>query len=65
MGLVDDLGIELPTGAYSTLAGLILHKTGSIPPPGTRIEEGPYALTVHRRTARAIQEVRVCWNDPS
>ena len=65
VGLADDLGIELPTGAYSTLAGFILHKTGSIPPPGTRIEEGPYALTVHRRTARAIQEVRVCWNDPS
>lgn len=64
--LADGLGVDLPTGAaYSTLAGFILHQTGSIPPHGARIDEGPYALTVHRRTARAIKEVRICWTDPA
>lgn len=57
------LPVYLPPGAYSTLAGFILHKTGAIPPQGTRIDEGRYVLTVHRRSARAIQEVRICWKD--
>jgi len=61
--LADVLGVELPAGHYSTLAGFILYKTGSIPPEGTRVEEGRYVLTVHHRTARAIEEVRICWTD--
>ena len=61
--LAEGLGVELPPGAYSTLAGFILHKTGAIPPQGTRIDEGRYVLTVHRRSARAIQEVRICWKE--
>jgi CBS domain containing-hemolysin-like protein len=61
--LAEGLGLVLPGGAYSTLAGFILHTTGNIPPQGTRIDQGRYALTVHRRSARAIQEVRICWED--
>ncbi|MCG6867881.1 MAG: hemolysin family protein [Gammaproteobacteria bacterium] len=61
--LAEGLGVELPAGGYSTLAGFILHKTGSIPPQGTRIEEGRYTLIVHRGTARAVEEVRICWTD--
>ena len=61
--LAEGLGVVLPGGAYSTLAGFILHTTGSIPPQGTRIDQGRYVLTVHRRSARAIQEVRICWED--
>lgn len=61
--LAEGLGVELPPGAYSTLAGFILHKTGSIPSQGTHIEQGRCTLTVHRCTARAIQEVRICWTE--
>ncbi len=57
----EQLGIKLPGGHYSTVAGFILHKTGSIPPQGTRVDEGPVTLTVHRSTAQAIHEVRIRW----
>jgi CBS domain containing-hemolysin-like protein len=61
--LAENLGIELPGGGYSTIAGFILHATGSIPAQGTLIEEGRVTLTVHRGTAQAIQEVRIRWTD--
>ncbi len=61
--LAEALGVELPAGNYSTIAGFILHKTGSIPPQGTRIEQGSVTLSVHRSTAQAIQEVRIRWTD--
>jgi CBS domain containing-hemolysin-like protein len=57
----EQLGIKLPAGHYSTVAGFILHKTGSIPPQGTRVDEGAVTLTVHRSTAQAIREVRIRW----
>ena len=59
--LAEILGLQLPGGAYTTIAGYILHKTGSIPPQGTRIDNDQISLTVHRRSARAIQEVRIRW----
>jgi len=61
--LADGLGVDLPPGDYATVAGFILHKTGSIPDQGTRIEEGRYVLTVHRRSPRAIEEVRIRWHE--
>lgn len=61
--IADALGISLPAGHYSTVAGFILHKTGSIPPQGTTIEVGRVTLTVHRRTAQMIQDVRIRWSE--
>lgn len=61
--IADALGIELAAGHYSTIAGFILNKTGSIPPHGTSIEEGAVTLTVHRATAQMIQEVRIRWTE--
>jgi len=61
--IADGLGISLPGGHYSTVAGFILHKTGSIPPQGTTIDEGRVTLTVHRRTAQMIQKVRIRWSE--
>jgi len=61
--LSENLGVELPSGGYSTIAGFILHATGSIPAQGTRIEEGAITLTVHRGSARAIQDVRIRWTE--
>lgn len=61
--LAENLGIELPGKGYSTIAGFILHSTGSIPAQGTQIEVGEVTLTVHRGTAQAIQEVRIRWTE--
>lgn len=46
--LAESLGVEFPARTYSTLADSILHKTGSIPPQGARIDECGCVLTVPR-----------------
>ncbi len=53
--------IDLPDGDYTTIAGLILDKTRSIPREGTSIHVNTIILTVHRSSARAIREVRIRW----
>lgn len=57
----EKFDIELPDGDYTTLAGLILDKTRSIPREGTSIHIDNIILTVHRSSARAIREVRIRW----
>lgn len=59
--LCEQLGIELPIGKYTTLAGFILHKTHSIPEQGTEIKENNLLLTVHKSSAQAVLEVRISW----
>jgi CBS domain containing-hemolysin-like protein len=59
--IAETLGINLPSEDYSTIAGYILHRTGSIPAQGTQIEADKISLTVHRASARAIEEVRIRW----
>lgn len=60
--IADALGVKLPSEDYSTIAGYILHRTGSIPTPGTQIEADKVILNVHRASARAIEEVRIRWS---
>jgi CBS domain containing-hemolysin-like protein len=57
--LCDQLEIELPRGKYTTLAGFILVKTHSVPATGTVIREDGVTLTVTRRSAQAVLEVRI------
>jgi len=59
--LCEKLGIELPIGSYTTLAGFILYKTHSIPKEGVEIEENDLLLTVHRSSAQAVLDVRISW----
>jgi CBS domain containing-hemolysin-like protein len=59
--LCDKLGIELPIGKYTTLAGFILEKTHSIPKEGVEIKENKLLLTVHKSSAQAVLEVRISW----
>jgi Mg2+/Co2+ transporter CorB len=59
--LCEQLGIELPIGKYTTLAGFILHKTHSIPKQGTEIRDNNLLLTVHKSSAQAVLEVRISW----
>ena len=59
--LCDKLGIDIPDGNYTTLAGFILFKTHSIPKEGVEIKENNLLLTVHRSSAQAVLEVRISW----
>lgn len=55
-----DLGIDVPRGDYSTLAGLILESLGRIPEvPGDRIEVDGWEATVVAIDGRAIARVRL------
>ncbi|RKZ94777.1 MAG: HlyC/CorC family transporter [Gammaproteobacteria bacterium] len=59
--LCEKLGIDLPEGKYTTLAGFILHKTHSIPKEGDEIKQDKLLLTIHRSSAQAVLEVRINW----
>ncbi len=60
---IDDLymipGLEVPAGVYETLAGYLLHRTGTIPQAGTSVPLGPWRLTVTDATPRFVRTVRV------
>jgi putative hemolysin len=57
---LDDLGIDIPSGPYATVAGFILDRTGAIPEtPGVVVEEGGWRFEVIAVEGRAITEVRV------
>lgn len=58
----ETLGLQLPDGDYTTIAGLVLDRTRSMPREGTSIHIDNIVLTVHRSSARAIQEVRIRWS---
>jgi len=59
--LKEELGLELPSGRYKTLAGFLMDATKAIPPVGSVIHHQEISFTVERGTAQAVQEVRVCW----
>jgi len=59
--LSEKLGIDLPEGNYSSLAGFLLEKARDVPTPGTVIEYKKYTLTVVKATPQAVQEVRIRW----
>jgi putative hemolysin len=61
-----DIGLELPTGDYATVAGFVLDRLGRLPTgPGDTVEEAGLAVTVTQLRGRAITEVRVRRRDPS
>ena len=54
---LPDLGVELPSGPYATIAGLILHRLGRLPTGGETVEVGGWRLTVEEVQGRAISKV--------
>lgn len=54
-----DLGIELPEGRYTTLAGVILEELGRIPEAGEQVEVDGWRLEVTEASPVAILNVRV------
>jgi CBS domain containing-hemolysin-like protein len=57
--LAEELGIEIPKGRYSSLAGFLLEKAGEIPPEGSSIEYKGLKFTILRGSAQSIQEVKI------
>jgi putative hemolysin len=55
-----DIGVELPEGEYTTVAGLLLDVLGRIPQdPGDRVEIGEWEATVLSVEDRAITRIRL------
>ncbi|MEN8131836.1 MAG: hemolysin family protein [Pseudomonadota bacterium] len=59
--LWDKVGIELPPGKYTTLAGFLLEKSGEVPGEGAEIEFKGTTFEIQKATPLAIQEVRIHW----
>jgi CBS domain containing-hemolysin-like protein len=57
---VDDIvGLELPGGAYETIAGFVLDRLGHIPVPGERVVHDGWVLEVLDVDRRRIARLRI------
>ncbi|MDE6928575.1 MAG: hemolysin, partial [Muribaculaceae bacterium] len=45
--------------AYQTIAGLILHETGTIPEEDSQVAIGPYRFDIIRKSATRLELIRV------
>ena len=55
----EELGLELPTGDWDTVAGLLFTHLGHVPEPGESIEVDGYVLRADRLDGRRIERVRI------
>ena len=58
----DELGLSLPEGEYSTLAGFLLERLGHMPQAGEKVSYGRYTFVVEAVEAQRITRVRVLWS---
>ena len=54
---LSDIGVELPDGDYTTIAGLVLDSLGKIPAPGDEATIDGWRFRVRSMRGRAIIEV--------
>lgn len=59
---LEDLGVELPHGDYTTVAGLLLEHLGQIPQRGDRLELAGWTIEVLDVRRNAITRVRLTPN---
>ncbi len=55
----EDLGLELPTGDWDTVAGLLFTQLGHVPDEGESIEVDGHVLTADLIDGRRIERVRI------
>ena len=55
----EELDANIPEGAYNTVAGFILSRTGSIPRPGDQVEHNDLVFHVVEVRGRRIRSVRI------
>jgi len=53
----DNLNLNLPTGDYETLAGLVIHHLEKIPNSGEQVVVNNYRLTIKEASKRKIQTI--------
>jgi CBS domain containing-hemolysin-like protein len=64
--LAEKYGLSFPENAeYDTLAGWVLHHTGTVPEQGGVVEEGPFRLTVVQVNHGRIDLVKLEVTDPA
>ncbi len=60
---IDDVNeeyeLDLPTGSWDTVGGLVMDLAGGVPEPGETFDLGPYRLVVQRLDGRRVEEVLV------
>jgi putative hemolysin len=54
---LEDIGVDLPTGDYTTVAGLVLDQLGRMPETGDEVVVGGWRLRVQATRGRAVMEV--------
>ncbi len=55
----EEYDLDLPTGSWDTVGGLVMDVAGGVPEPGDVFEVGPYRVVVQRLEGRRIEEVLV------
>jgi CBS domain containing-hemolysin-like protein len=60
--LNDHFGLNLPTGEYETLAGLILAFTEDFPKQGDTITIQPFTFNIQKTEKKRIDTVKVTWD---
>ncbi len=62
--LVEEFGLNLPESEeYETLAGYIMHRTGTVPEAGEILEDGPFRFTITNVTQGRIDLVNLLVKD--
>ncbi len=56
---LEDIGVELPRGEYTTIAGLLLDQLGRVPEPNESLEINDYRLDAMEVNQNAITRVRI------
>jgi putative hemolysin len=57
--LSEELGVQLPEGPYTTVAGLILDLAGRIPSEGDAVDSDGFRLVVTRMDRNRVDRVHV------
>jgi Mg2+/Co2+ transporter CorC len=56
---VERIEVSLPTEAYDSLGGMVVEKTGEIPPEGHRIHHDGITMVVVAANPKRVKKVRV------
>ncbi len=60
VGVINEtLNLNLPSGDYETLAGLVIHHLEKVPNPGEQLEVNGYRLTIKEASKRKVQSIIV------
>jgi CBS domain containing-hemolysin-like protein len=63
--VAEATGFRMPSGAYETLAGLVLSELGRIPEVGESVDVAGWRLTVMRRDRHRVAELRLARPGPA